>query len=109
MAVWACLFHDTEKMLAARRERRADHHAFLDRHREMILLAGALLGEDESQPSAALWIVEADSREAVETLIGQDPYFQSGHRSCRILEWKLARERYGEHLRELLAFATDTT
>jgi uncharacterized protein YciI len=96
-------------MLAVRQQRRAEHHAFLDEHRHMIALGGALFGADDTQPGAAAWVVVADDRESVESLIGNDPYFQSGCRSCQILEWKFARERYGADILKLHAPALEKT
>jgi uncharacterized protein YciI len=108
MAVWLCMFEDNEAMLAVRQQRRAEHHAFLDEHRDSILLGGALFGPADTQPGAAAWVVQGESRDCVERLIAQDPYFKSGCRTYRISEWKFARERFGKDLSTLQALAVET-
>jgi uncharacterized protein YciI len=92
MALWVCLFDDDEEMLAVRSARRAEHHAYLEAHRDQIVLAGALLPQEGKPPTGAAWVLRVDSRAAADALIAQDPYFASGHRRYGLMEWKLARE-----------------
>lgn len=65
----------------------ADHLAFLQSHADSIQSAGPL-----STPGGAgaggLWVVDADTAQAVETLICQDPFWPTGLRqSYDIFRW----------------------
>jgi uncharacterized protein YciI len=102
MPLWICLFEDDEQMLAVRSAKRAEHHAYLERHRDTIVMAGALLPSDAKRPTGAAWVLHAKTCEAAEELIAKDPYFLSGHRKYSLFRWRFARERDNETLLPLL-------
>jgi len=65
-----------------------EHQAFLKANAAQILEAGPLL-EADGKGAGGLWIVEHDSREAVQALVEQDPFWPAGLRkSVRILAWR---------------------
>src|SRR5690348_5052178 len=62
--------------------------AFLATHRDRICAAGPLREVADGTPDGALWIVEAESPEAVTALYEADPFCPTGlRRSIRILLW----------------------
>jgi uncharacterized protein YciI len=64
------------------------HLAFLERNAAVIKAAGPLRDAADGAPAGGLWLVEAESREAVEALCHEDPFWPTGlRRSIRILEW----------------------
>ncbi len=88
MTRWAVIFKDTAEMLSirARQDLRDTHVAFAKEHPE--LLIGGGLKPDTDQPfCGALWIVEADTKAAVETLIQKDPFYVPAHRTFEIFTW----------------------
>jgi hypothetical protein len=87
MTRWAVMFSDGPEMAAIRAEREPAHLAYLDAHREMILMAGGLREEPGAAFLGGLWIVEAPTRADVAALIERDPYFQSGARQATIRFW----------------------
>lgn len=69
------------------------HLAWLNQHRESVLVAGSLRQEPDDSPLGALWVVEAADRAAVEALFATDPFFVSGLRqTVEILCWSKAFE-----------------
>ena len=74
------------------RERNLDAHlVWLAEREHQILVAGSLREETGSHPVAGLWIVEAESKEAVEKLYQTDPFWTNGLReSVEILHWSKA-------------------
>ncbi len=74
------------------RERYLDAHlAWLERQRQPILAAGSLRETPDSDPGGGLWVVEAESRQAVESLFLTDPFWVHGLRgSVEILHWSKA-------------------
>jgi uncharacterized protein YciI len=64
---------------------------WLEEHQSVILSAGSLRIDAESAPIGALWIVSAQSKEAVEDLFRSDPFWQQGLRqSFEIHYWSKA-------------------
>ena len=76
-------FTDKPDSLHIRQRHLAEHIAWLDAHAEQVLVAGALRTEPQLPPVAALWIVRADSPEAVLTLSATDPFWTNGLRATR--------------------------
>lgn len=65
----------------------ADHLAFLETHADCIQAAGPL-NKPDGTSAGGLWVVNADSPQAVETLIRQDPFWPTGLRHTHeILRW----------------------
>ena len=87
-------FTDKPDSLAIRRKFLPAHIEWLDLHRDTILVAGSLRTEPGAVPVGGLWIVEAESKEAVETLLREDPFWTQGLRQgYEILHWSKASER----------------
>lgn len=82
------LFEDNPALGADLRQRHMPAHlAFLDDHADRITTAGPLRSP-QGQPAGGLWVVEADSADAVRSLVETDPFWPTGlRRSVRILEW----------------------
>jgi uncharacterized protein YciI len=76
-------FTDKPDSLHIRERHLAEHIAWLDAHAEQVLVAGAMRTEPHLPPVAAMWIVKADSPEAVLTLSETDPFWINGLRATR--------------------------
>jgi uncharacterized protein len=89
MMLFAVLFEDhTERADALRRQYMDQHLLFLDRNASAIAAAGPLRQADGSA-TGGLWLVNADTREQVERLVHDDPFWSTGLRkSVRVLAWK---------------------
>jgi uncharacterized protein len=85
--LFAVLFTDNPAQAAARQRLMPDHLAFLERNAAQIHAAGPLRHADGSG-AGGLWLVEADSADAVEALTKSDPFWPTGLReSVRVLAW----------------------
>jgi len=75
-------------MLAVRanKELRDLHVAYAKAHPEL-LIGGGLKHDANSDFCGAMWIVEANEKEAVEALIVADPFYVAEHRSFEIFAW----------------------
>jgi uncharacterized protein YciI len=78
--LYAVRFHDRADRLATRERFLAAHIAWLAERRDRVLVAGSLRSAPGTPPSAGLWIVEADSRAAVEAIYASDPFWTEGLR-----------------------------
>ena len=86
--IYAVLFEDNESHADMRAKHMADHLAFLERSLESIRAAGPLADANTGASAGGLWLVDADSPEAVKSLIETDPFWPSGLRkSVRVLQW----------------------
>lgn len=86
--MYAVLFEDDASRADMRPKHMSDHLDFLESNASRILDAGPLKDTESDAPAGGLWIVEADSPQAVETLVRADPFWSTGLRkSVRILEW----------------------
>jgi uncharacterized protein len=64
------------------------HLAFLERHGKTIHLAGPLYGAQDGEAQGGLWVVEAETLDAVRALVEADPFWPTGLRQAvRILRW----------------------
>ncbi|MGR3759072.1 YciI family protein [Roseobacteraceae bacterium NS-SX3] len=88
MTHWTVTFEDAPEMAQTRadRARREAHIAWVRAHPEL-QIGGALAMRPEQDFPGAIWNVEAASREEVERLILQDPYYAAGLRRYRITRW----------------------
>ncbi|WP_422367681.1 YciI family protein [Pelagibius sp.] len=92
--LFAVFFEDnTELGKDLRQQHLPAHLAFLEKHKTQVVAAGPLLadgGEAEGGESeGGLWLVEAADRNAVTTLVKEDPFWPTGLRkSYRIAIWK---------------------
>lgn len=74
-------------MAAVRAARQEAHFAFLRARRDKILIAGGLRPQPGAPFEGGLWIVEAESREAVMRIVAQDPSFDPSIRRVTIANW----------------------
>jgi uncharacterized protein len=86
--LYAVLFEDNVNLASdLRREHMPSHLAFLERNASRIKAAGPLRAST-GDPAGGLWLVEADSHDAVDALVKEDPFWPVGlRRSVRILSW----------------------
>ena len=86
---YVVVFVDNEEKAGKRAEFMNGHLAFLRAHAEEISAAGPLKDAETGLPAGGLWLVSAETREAVIALVMADPFWPTGLRkSYRILEWK---------------------
>jgi uncharacterized protein YciI len=86
--IYAVLLEDDARRVEMRAKHMPDHLAFLERNAASIRAAGPLKDTADEAPAGGLWIVEADSPQAVQSLLEADPFWPTGLRkSVRVLEW----------------------
>jgi hypothetical protein len=84
-------FTDKPDRLATRKEFLPAHIAWLDQHKDMILVAGSLRPDAGQEPVGGLWIVDAKDRRTIEELLLTDPFWVQGLRNtCEIMYWSKA-------------------
>ncbi len=88
MQRWAVIFRDTDDMLEIRanKELRDQHVAYAKAHPEL-LIGGGLKTDADSDFCGAMWIVEANEKAEVESLILADPFYVAVHRTYEIFAW----------------------
>ena len=85
--LFAVLFEDNDGFADIRPKLMPDHLAFLERNASSVRAAGPLKDAD-GIPAGGLWLVSAESRDAVRALVEADPFWPTGLRkSVRVLEW----------------------
>ena len=85
---YAVLFEDDPARADMRARLMADHLAFLEQNASTIAAAGPLVDTADGAPDGGLWIVEAESAEAVRSLVEADPFWPTGLRKAvRVLKW----------------------
>ena len=85
---YAVLFEDNDEFAHMRPKFMADHLQFLADNSSRIEIAGPMKDGASGEPAGGLWIVDADSADAVQDLVESDPFWPTGLRkSIRILEW----------------------
>ncbi len=91
MARWTVTFTDKPEMDRVRgdRKRREAHIAYVRAHPEL-QIGGALAMRPMQDFPGAIWNVEAETRQDVERLILQDPYYVASLRRYTITEWGTA-------------------
>ena len=90
---WVAIFHDAPGMATVRNKQGLlMHMAYLRRHAEGILIAGALRETPGGQIVGGLWVMEVGTRKHAVELIENDPYFARGYRTYRLLTWAKALE-----------------
>ena len=86
--MYAVLLEDDASRADVRAQHMSDHLSFLERNAASIHAAGPLKDTARDAPAGGLWVVQADSPQAVQSLIETDPFWPTGLRkSVRILEW----------------------
>ena len=82
------LFEDEPSRADMRAKHMPDHLAFLEHNAAHVQAAGPLKDTKDGAPAGGLWMVEAESAEAVKALVEADPFWPTGLRkSVRILQW----------------------
>jgi uncharacterized protein len=89
--LFAMMFTDKADHAELRAKNLQAHIEWLDKHREIILIAGSLRADPADNPKGGLWIAKADSREQLSELLKTDPFYISGLRqSFEIFHWSKA-------------------
>ncbi|HZS82682.1 MAG TPA: YciI family protein [Stellaceae bacterium] len=86
--IYAVIFEDAPNLGSdPRHQHMAAHLAFLAENAASIKIAGPLT-EASGDPAGGLWLVDAETPEAVDSLVRADPFWPTGlRRSVRILAW----------------------
>ncbi len=87
MPLFVALFEDDQE--AAPRVRaiaEAAHVAWLEAHRDHVLMAGALRPPEDGEPTGGLWLIEADTAEIAHRICVEDPFYVEGLRKTFRLE-----------------------
>lgn len=74
-------FTDKPGIAQKRAELLQAHFDWLAANSDRVLLAGALREQIDGDSLGGLWIIEAESREAVESVYQGDPFFANGLRA----------------------------
>lgn len=89
--LFAVLFHDRADRLHVRQEQSDAHIAWLDAHRDKVLVGGSLRLPQDGHPVGGLWIVEAEDEAEVKFLFSTDPFWTYGLRErYEIRLWRKA-------------------
>ena len=92
---FAVLFTDKPDHGALRAAHLQAHIAWVDAHKDMVLVAGSLRSEPGATPQGGLWVVEAESKERVLQIMASDPFYTCGLRqSWGVLYWSKALEHH---------------
>jgi uncharacterized protein YciI len=86
--LYAVIFTDNADHLDARNRLMPAHLEFLEHNGDHIRAAGPLLETDGRGGAGGLWLVDAESHQAVTDLVHQDPLWSTGLRKAvRVLQW----------------------
>ena len=89
--LFAVLFTDKPGHGALRAQHLQAHIDWVADHQDTVLVAGSLRHEPQDVPKGGLWVVEADSKQAVHALMQTDPFFTCGLRAgVEVLHWSKA-------------------
>jgi uncharacterized protein YciI len=84
-------FEDEPDRLAVRQRLMAEHIAWLDAHRDRVLVGGSLRELPSDRPIGGLWVVAARDRDEIDALLRTDPFWTGGlRRGYRINRWSKA-------------------
>ena len=84
-------FEDKPGVAEIRQKLFASHVEFLDLNKDRVLVPGSVREIPSDRPLGGLWIVEAESEEAVRDIFKDDPFWVNGLRaSVRINRWQKA-------------------
>ncbi len=74
-----------------RAETRAEHVAWLDAKKDILLAAGALIDDDGAGGHGGVLIVETDERATAEAFAAEDPFTKAGlFESVTVTRWRKA-------------------
>lgn len=89
--LFAVHFFDKQDQYELRKQYLPAHIEWLEQHRDVVLVGGSLREDPAGQPVGGLWIVEAESKTAIEELLKTDPFWIRGLRQgYEILYWSKA-------------------
>lgn len=92
--LFAVLFTDRSGQGTLRAQHLQAHIDWVAKHADKVRVAGSLRAEPGDVPKGGLWIVEAESKEAVHQLMQTDPFWTCGLRqSVEVLHWSKALDR----------------
>lgn len=88
MTRWVVIFKDQPEMLEIRsdKSKRDAHVAYVRAHPEL-RIGGGLKPDPNADFCGALWVVEAESKEEIISLIEADPFYVSDYRTFEIFTW----------------------
>ncbi len=87
--LYAVFFTDNAAHADARERLMPAHLRFLEQHRGHVRAAGPLQDVTDGSAAGGLWLVEAESHDAVTELVQADPFWPTGLRkTVRILQWR---------------------
>lgn len=85
------IYTEQPARLPEREKHMAKHLTFLAGNGDQVIAAGALRPLADGVPTGGIWIVDAESRAAVEALYQDDPFWKAGLRkSVRVSHWSKA-------------------
>jgi len=92
--LFAVIFRDRPGQGPLRQQWLDAHIRWVDAHSTTVRVAGSLRRDPDEVPIGGLWIVEAESKQAVDALLRTDPFWTAGLREgVEILHWSKAFER----------------
>ena len=92
--LFAVLFTDLPGHGALRAQHLQAHIDWVAEHADTVRVAGSLRVEPGDVPKGGLWIVEAESKEAIHQLMQTDPFWTCGLRErVEVLHWSKALDR----------------
>jgi uncharacterized protein YciI len=77
---WVAIFEDHPEARQVREQHREEHFAYLEAHKDKILLGGGLKPAPDEWWEGGLWILEVESRAEAARLCEDDPFFTMGLR-----------------------------
>ena len=88
---YAILTRDKPDRGHLRAENRAEHVAWLDTRKDILLAAGALIDDDGTGGHGGILIVDTDDRAEAEAFIAGDPFFKAGlFENVTVTRWRKA-------------------
>jgi hypothetical protein len=84
-------FEDKPDVAEVRQSLFPSHVEFLDRMKDRVLVPGSVREIPSDRPLGGLWIVDAESEQAVREIFKDDPFWTNGLRAgVRINRWQKA-------------------
>lgn len=91
--LFAVRFQDDLSKHATRQQYLQAHIDWLGQNAEQVLVGGSLRKSPDDKPIGGLWLVNAETKEAVKALVEKDPFWIQGLRiNVEILFWSKAFE-----------------
>ena len=85
------VYAEQPERLPERAQHMPDHLAFLARHGDRLVAAGALRASADSMPTGGMWILNAESKAEAEAFYKDDPFWKAGLRkSVQVSHWAKA-------------------